>query len=251
MKDNQKKILKMRKGGAILTKVMARAINFVQPGMTLFKIDQFIEEEIKSKGAQPSFKMVPGYKWASCINLNAGVVHGVPDQKKIKKGDLVSLDIGVFYQGYHTDAAYTWEIKTNNFSRFLAAGKQALKAAIKKAKAGNRVADISSAIQEEIEGKKIGYCSRELTGHGVGTNLHRLPIIPCFLSQERKKTPILKENETLAIEIIYSQKKSKIKVEPDGWTIVNINGKISALFEKTVLVTTNGGFELTPFLWEK
>jgi methionyl aminopeptidase len=251
MISEKDRVLKMKQGGRILSEVMTQAIRFVKTGLALEQIDNFIEALIEKKGARPSFKRVPGYRWASCINLNEGIVHGIPDKKRVKRGDVISLDIGVFYQGYHTDMSYTWEVETNNFREFLLAGEKALTEAVAEAKIGNRIGDISLAIQRNIETEGIGNCSRDLTGHGVGAKLHQAPIIPCFLDGEKRETPLLKENQALAIEVIYSQGTPKIEVADDGWTIATVDGKISALFEKTVLVAKNGGFELTPYLWEK
>ncbi len=236
----------------ILSKVMAKAIKFIRPDVSFSQVENIIDDQITKSGAKPSFKMVPGYRWASCINLNEGIVHGIPKGRKFAQGDLVSLDIGAFYKGYHTDMSYSWELGTDRYGRFLAAGKRALSLAIEEARVGNKVKDISKQIQEGIEGAGVGYCARGLTGHGVGRKLHQEPFIPCFVDESQKSSQsVLKEGQTLALEVIYSQTNSGLITESDGWTISTEDGKISSLFEKTVAVGRKSGLALTPYFWEK
>jgi len=249
---NGKKLRAMRAGGKILAEVMAAAIKFVQPGISLLEVEKFIDSRIREKGGQPSFKMVPDYQWASCINLNEGIVHGVPDQKKFSSGDVVSLDMGAFYQGYHTDMAYTFQLnpKTSE-ERFLKAGKKALSEAIKAVKPGNRIGDVSETIQKVIEG--AGYsCVETLTGHGIGKKLHQDPYIPCFLRGKKEETVEITPGMALAIEVIYMKGKPDLITNQDGWTMETRDGKISALFEKTIFVRKNNKAEiLSPFFLEK
>lgn len=241
---------KMAKGGLILANVMQKTKDLVSPGISLLEIDKFADNLITKKKAKPSFKMVSGYNWATCINLNEGIVHGIPDKTRVRRGDVISVDMGVYFEGYHTDMSFSWEVGTNNYDKFLAAGRSALDESIKRAIAGNRVGDISLAIQNNIEGKGVGSCARNLTGHGVGRNLHEEPFIPCFLAQDIKDTPILKPKQALAIEVIYMQGSPLTITEADGWTISTADGKISSLFEKTVLVAEGETKDLTPYLWE-
>ena len=247
---NQKLII----AGQKLSQVFDRCLKAIEPGRQLIEIDRLAEQLIREAGAEPSFKTVPGYRWATCINLNAGVVHGIPDETVIQAGDLVSLDMGLVYQGWHADMAYTIKMqnpksKMQKDRKFLTAGKRALAAAIRVVKPGNRVGHISAAIQRVIEG--AGYhCVRELTGHGIGRELHQDPWVPCLLTQPIEATPILKEGMALAIEVIYTLGKPALRKLADGWTISTQDGKISALFEKTVVVTRKGGKVITPFIWE-
>ncbi len=234
----------MRDGGKKLRQVMDKVLEEVKPGMTLRRLDEVAEEKIKELGGKASFKMVPKYHWATCLNLNQGVVHGIPDERVIKKGDIVSVDIGFYFQGFHTDMAQTIEAGTRKKTKFLETGRKALKKAISQVKPGNRVGDISLAIEKTI--KKGGYNPvKNLTGHGVGRQLHQEPVIPCFLKGKIEKTPLLKKGMVLAIEVIYALGKPEIFVADDGWTIRTQDGKIAALFEETVALGANGPLILT------
>ncbi len=238
--------------GKRLSRIFAKTLAEIKPGRKLREIDSLADKFISKSGGKASFKGVGDYQWATCINLNEGVVHGIPDNKIIKRGDVVSLDMGFEYQGCHADMAYTLQIQNPKslptdleVDRFLEAGKKALDEAIRAVRAGNRVGHISKAIQEIIE--EAGYsCVRELTGHGIGGNLHQPPWIPCRLTERIEKTPLLKEGVGLAIEVIYTLGKADLEKMADGWTIKTRDGKISALFEKTVLVTKKGVRVVTP-----
>jgi len=249
---NEKKLKAMRAGGEILSEVMTAAIRFVRAGTSLVEIEKLVDSLIREKGGRPSFKMVPNYQWASCINLNEGIVHGVPDQKKISSGDVVSLDMGVFYQGYHTDMAYTFQVpnRASETEKFLEVGKRALNEAIKTVKPGNRIGDISEAIQGVVEG--VGYsCVKTLTGHGIGRKLHQAPYIPCFLRGKKEETVEIVPGTALAIEVIYMKGKPDLITGRDGWTMETRDGKMSALFERTIFVRNSKAEVLTPFFWEK
>jgi len=244
-----------KKAGNQLASVFAQTINYIKPGMSLAKIDHFADNLIKKTDGEASFKKVDNYAWATCINLNEGIVHGIPDDKKIKKGDLVSVDMGLFLDGWNADMAYTIQIgKVDNpqfqkeIDQFLNIGKIALNRAIKAARVGHHVGDISSEIEKTVA--FAGYaCSRELTGHGIGRSLHQAPWIPCVLIGKKEKTPIIEEGMGLAIEVIYSLGKPGLKKDKDGWTINTQDGKISALFEKTVLVNKKSTKIITPYKW--
>lgn len=227
-------VRKMREGEKRLTKVLAQVLKAAQPGVSFRELDQLGEVLIKKQGGKPSFKMVPGYRWTTCINVNQGVVHGIPGEYRLRPGDLVSVDMGMFYEGLHTDEAWTVEIGTKN-KEFLKAGQKALKAAIKAARPGNRVGHISQAIEREI--KAAGFKPiRALTGHGVGRKLHEEPQIPCYLPGKIKATPLLKRGMTLAIEVIYAWGKPDLVLQDDGWTVETADGSLAALFEKTVIL---------------
>lgn len=237
----------MRKGGAILGEVRAELARFTQVGVTPAQIEQKARELIKQKGGELSFTKVPGYRWATCVNLNAGIVHGIPvSTVPLQSGDLVTVDVGVFYRGYHTDAAFSQVVgkSTPAQTRFLRAGMEGLKNALSAVKAGNRVGDISLAMESTL--KKYGYrATRELTGHGVGRELHEEPMISNVVVAPREKTAVLKRGQTLAIEIIYVQGKPDLVMGQDGWTISVKDGKLSAVFEETVEVTEDGAVILT------
>ena len=238
----------MEDNGQKLRKVMETTLSEVKPGVTLTELDQVAEEKIGELGGKPSFKMVPRYYWATCINLNEGVVHGIPDDTPIKKGDYLSMDIGFYSQGFHTDMAKTIKVGSEKgkgrSDKFLEAGKKALEEAIKQVKPDNRVGHLSQAIEETI--KKAGYMPvKRLTGHGVGRQLHQKPNIPCFLKGKIKETSLLKKGMVLAIEVIYTQGKPDLFVAGDGWTIRTQDGKIAGLFEETVAVGAGGPLILT------
>jgi methionyl aminopeptidase len=256
----KKEIEIMKRGGAKLALVFGEVLKKIKPGVKLKELDKLAEALIKKQGGFPSFKTVKGYHWTTCININQGVVHGTPNDYRIRQGDLVSLDMGMLYKGFHTDMAWTLRVRTQNSApprrwrgdeldfceanKFLEAGRRALKAAIKAATAGKRVGHISAAIEKVI--RKAGFSPIEtLTGHGVGRNLHEEPQIPCFVAEEIAKTPILKPGMTLAIEVIYSQGKPDLVLKDDGWTLETADGKLAGLFENTILVTKKSPIILT------
>jgi len=245
----------MREGGRRLKEVFERVLPEIKMGVSKKEIDKKVEKLILDFGGQPSFKMVPKYQWASCITVNEEVVHGVPNDEMIEAGDIVSLDVGMYYQGFHTDRAETIEIRDTGYgirdtryriqdTEFLRVGKLALEKAIQAAIPGNRVGHISLAIQKAIEERGFSPV-RALTGHGVGKKLHEEPLIPCFLKDKLSETPVLKEGMVLAIEVIYCAGKPDLVLRPDNWTVATKDGKISALFEETVAITAGGSLVLS------
>lgn len=239
----------MKEGGEILGGIFSRTLKKIKPGLSTGEVDRWIDEEIQSSGGESSFKRVPGYKYCSCVGVNDEVVHSIPSFKKIiQAGDLLKIDLGLFYKGYNTDLSWSVEVggqKNTKIQRFLFAGKKALDEAIKTALSGNRIGDLSWKIQEVIE--SLGFTPvKVLTGHGIGRKLHEDPLIPCFLSGELEKTPKLKVGMTLAIEVIYNMGGDGVELLNDGWTIVTKDGKMSGLFEKTIAVTEHGPLILTP-----
>lgn len=242
----------MKEGGKILKTAMEKTLAAVKPGVLVSDLEKLADAEITRLGAQPAFKKVEGYHWTTCICLNDEVVHGIPTAREIKEGDIIGVDMGIYYKGFNTDASWTIVVQTTNNKvqskenqRFLDTGEKALEEAIKQAKSGNRIADISKAINDTIT--QAGYSPvRALTGHGVGKKLHEEPAIPCFfdLGQE-KHSPEIKPGMVLAIEVIYNQGSSDVVLANDGWTIKTKDGKISGLYEMTVVVTNNGHLLLT------
>ncbi|MEI8232659.1 MAG: type I methionyl aminopeptidase [bacterium] len=237
----------MKIGGAMLGRVRQALYDFTVVGVTPKQIEFKARELIKAEGGELSFTKVPGYRWATCINLNDGIVHGIPiSEKPIQDGDLVTVDVGVFYHGYHTDAAFSKVVgnSTAEKDKFLKAGLEGLKNAIAAVKPGNRIGDISLAMESTL--KKYGYqATKELTGHGVGRELHEDPMISNVVVGPREKTPEIKVGQTLAIEIIYVQGKPSLILEEDGWTISTRDGTLSAVHEETVAVTGDGCSILT------
>ncbi len=239
-----------------LAQVFKQLYPEIMVGIKLSDIERLAWQLIEEQGGRPSFANVPGYDWATCLNVNEGIVHGIPNDYQIKEGDLVSLDIGLIYNGWHSDMAYTKlvtsdKLKVNSEKEnFLKVGKQALNNAISAVKPGNRVGHISQQIQTTIE--ENGYTViEELTGHGIGKHLHQEPNIPGIVFKPIEKTKQLKPGMGLAIEVIYTPGKPGIKTNDDGWTINTQDGKISALFEQTVLVTQKGKQIVTPYLFSQ
>jgi len=243
---NEEEIKLMAEGGSKLGKVKKILMANIAVHENAENIENLANKLIKKEGAKSSFKMVKGYSWATCINVNDGVVHGIPKKSVVfAKGDVVSVDVGLYYKGFHTDTSFsvTLEGSPDKIS-FLSVGQKALKTAIEKAKAGNRIYDISETIQTTIE--KAGYSPiKALVGHGIGTKLHEAPHIPCFVENGYKESPKIIEGWVLAIEVMYAQGKSDIYVDDDGWTIKTKDGKIAGLFEETVAVTYRGPKVLT------
>jgi len=237
----------MQIGGAMLGRVRAALYDFTQVGVTPKQVEFKARELIKAEGGELSFTKVPGYRWATCININDGIVHGIPTSEiPFDDGDLVTVDVGVYYHGYHTDAAFSKVVGTSTAEkdRFLKAGLEGLQNAINAVKPGGRIGDISEAMESTL--KKYGYrATRELTGHGVGKELHEDPMISNVVVGPREKTPTIKLGQTLAIEIIYVQGKPSLVLEEDGWTISVKDGTLSAVHEETVLVTEDGCSILT------
>ena len=242
----QDEIKTMSEGGKRLAEVKKEVENAIKPGVNAMQIEELVTDLIEKRGGKPSFKMVPGYKWSTCVNVNEGLVHGIPKDSVIfEKGDVVSVDMGIFFKDFHTDTSLTVALSpSGKVIHMLDTGKKALKKAVKMAVPGGRIYDISKAIQDTVE--KGGYTPvRALVGHGIGRDLHEGPQIPCFVRGTREKTPEIKEGLVIAIEVMYVAGKEDVKVEADGWTISMRDGKISALYEDTVAITAKGPKVLT------
>lgn len=241
------KLEAMKIGGAMLGRVRQALYEFTQVGVSPSQIEFKARQLIKAEGGELSFTKVPGYKWATCININSGIVHGIPSsQDPLRSGDMVTVDVGVYYHGYHTDAAFTKVVgaSTRAKDRFLEAGMVGLQNALKAVKPGAHIGDISHAMESSL--KQYGYKpTKELTGHGVGKELHEDPIIPNLVVSPREKTPKIELGQTLAIEIIYVEGKPALFLEEDGWTIATKDGTLSAVHEETVVVTQDGCSILT------
>lgn len=251
---NKAEIKIIEEGGRLLGNILSALLQKAHPGIYTQDLDKIAHGLIKKTGGTPSFKTVNGYQWSTCMSVNDEVVHGIPDDL-LKNGDILCIDIGLLYKGFHSDCAWTIKIKDKKgelsnsrekeIDKFLATGREALDKAIKKAKEGNRVGHISKTIQETIEGR--GYSIvKSLVGHGVGKRLHEDPQIPGFLDRDILDTPLLKEGMTLAIEVIYNEGNDEVVYKnSDGWTIVTADGSLSAVFEHTIVITNKGPKILT------
>lgn len=240
---------KMAKGGRILSEVMWQLKDAIKAGITEIEIDKLAEKLIIKKGAEPGFKRVDGYKHTICVSTNDVVVHGIPTAQKLKKGDIIGIDCGVYLDGFHTDMSETFlvgDTRNAKVQTFLDTGKIALNEAIKQAKIGNHVGDISKTIQNIVE--KTGYSVVEsLVGHGVGKDLHEEPEVPGYLVGNIKDTPLLKEGMVIAIEVIYNMGgPDLVYANKDGWTLKTKDGSLGGLYERTVAITRDGVLMLTP-----
>jgi methionyl aminopeptidase len=260
---NKEEIEIMTQGGKILSEVLWEVMDSIKPGVTESDLDRLAEKLIRAKGGEPGFKRVRGYKHTICASTNDVVVHGIPGDVKFKEGDVVGVDCGVYYKGFHTDMAETRRVsekreKRNPFGKlrtqekrdeidaFLEVGKQGMLEAIKMAVVGNRVGHISKKMQDVVE-KQGGYSIvRSLIGHGVGKELHEAPEVPGYLAEPIERTPLLKEGMTIAVEAIYNMGHVDVMLDPDGWTIRTRDGKMAGLFERSIVITKDGPILLTP-----
>lgn len=235
----------MRIGGRKLAVIRKAVADAVRPGITTAELDRIADDLINQSGGKASFKMVPGYHHATCININEVVVHGIPGKNIIREGDIVGIDVGLFYKGFHTDAAVTVGVNPDGkIEQFLSVGRTAVKKAITQVKPGKKVSDLSQAMQETVEKAGLSVV-RSLTGHGVGKQLHEEPVIPCFVTEDELPV-VLREGMVLAIEIMYNAGTYEVVYKNnDGWTIATADGKISGLFEESVAVTRDGPEVLT------
>jgi len=238
----------MSEGGKKLKQILERLIKFVKPGITTLAIENEAQRLIKEEKAEVSFDKVEGYQFATCLPVNEQIVHTPPSERVLKKGDLLTIDIGLYYQGFHTDCAKTMvvgEEERGEIKRFLDTGREALKKAIEKIKVGGYLGEVSKAIEAII--KKNGYfVIKKLTGHGIGKDLHEDPFVFGFLDRPVEKTLKIKPGLVLAVEVIYSMGTEEMAFEKDNdWSIVTKDGSLSACFEKTVAVTKNGVLILT------
>jgi len=237
----------MKKSGKICSLALKKTLESVKPGVKIIDLDKIATEEIKKNKAELSFTTVEDYKWATCITVNEQIVHGIPTKRELKEGDVLSIDVGAFFKGFHSDMAITVPVGSvsDDKKKFIEVGKKTLEEAIKMAKPGNYLGDISSTIQKNIEGE--GYSIvKNLTGHGVGKELHEEPMVPGF---GKPKTGMkIESNMTIAIEVIYAEKSGNAIMEKDEWTISTEDGGLGGLFEKTIAIGKKSPIVLTPYL---
>jgi len=245
---SKKQILDMKHGGKILREVADELEKKIKSGMTTLEIDVEAEKMILDRGAMSSFKKVTGYSWTTCQPINEQAVHTIPSSQKLEDGDVYTLDIGVYYAGLHTDYATTFivgEKKDDKVQSFLRKGESTLLSAIKKIKAGVRMGVVSQYIQNEIEG--AGYfILKDLTGHGIGKELHEDPYVLNYLDRPIEKTKKFASGLTIAVEIIYSMGTEEIAYEPGRkWSIITKDRSLSACFERSIAVEDEETFILT------
>lgn len=230
----------MREAGRILAITHEELRKALKPGMSTMDVDRLGEEIIRSYGCIPSFKNYNGYPASICVSVNDEVVHGIPHKKHIiQEGDIVSLDAGVIYKGYHSDAARTHGVGeiSPEAKKLIEVTRQCFFEGIKYAKVGNHLNDISSAIQAYAESFGYGVV-RDLVGHGIGEHLHEAPEVPNFA--QRRKGIKLQAGMTLAIEPMINAGRYDVAWLDDDWTVVTDDGSLSAHYENTVLITEDG-----------
>lgn len=229
----------IRKSSLLVGKTLAAVASQLKPGITTAELDALAEKFIRDNGAVPSFKGYHGYKHTLCISVNEEIVHGIPGSRVIQDGDLVSVDCGVYMDGFHGDSAYTFPIGTVSEEKLqlLRVTKTSLYRGIAKARSGNRIGDISAAVQEYAERNGYGVV-RELVGHGVGKQLHEKPEVANY--GKKGSGPVLKAGMTLAIEPMINMGTRQIRQLNDGWTVITGDRKPSAHFEHTIAVTEDG-----------
>jgi methionyl aminopeptidase len=243
---SQREIEIMAHGGKILADTVRLLERSVRPGMTTAELDQIADDFIRPHpGAKPSFKGLYNFPASICSSINNEIVHGIPSRKRVlNEGDLISIDVGVQYEGYHTDSATTVPVGHVNeeSQRLLDVTRRALDAGVAHAKAGNHLGDIGAAIQAVVEAAGFSVV-RDLVGHGIGTGFHEEPQVPNYGKPNRgiRLVPGL----TIAIEPMVNVGKPGIRTMPDKWTVVTVDGKRSAHFEHTIAITENGPRILT------
>jgi len=240
----------MRVSGKIAGQLLRELISNVKVGISTLELDQLATELMSKAGVAASFKTVEDYQFATCINVNNGIVHGLPSKDVILKvGDIVKIDLGVLKDGWHSDVASSVYLPTGDaaidksITKFLDCGRQALSKALGECRLGKRLLDISRVIEDTIEisgGYKVVY---ELTGHGIGKELHEAPDVPGVMLLG--PNPKLEVGMTLAVEVIYSQTGGEMEISNDGWTINTKDGSLAGLFEETVAITKSGPLILT------
>jgi methionyl aminopeptidase len=241
-----REIEQMKRSNAIVAEVFLKLMKMIAPGIATQELDQIAEEIILSRGALPAFKGYRGFPKTVCISINEEVVHGIPNERRLKEGDIVSLDVGVNLNGYFGDAAITLPVgKVDQVApKLLKVTERALYIGVERARIGNRLSDISHAIQTWVESQGFSVV-RDFVGHGIGKSLHEEPQIPNFGSPHQG--PRLEKGMVFALEPMVNEGTYEVKILSDGWTVVTADGKRSAHFEHTIAIT-NGEAEILSVL---
>ena len=236
----------LRENNILVSKALAEVGKHIKPGVTTKELNKIAEDFIRSHGAIPSFLGYEGYPASACISVNEQVVHGIPSDYVIKEGDIVSVDLGTFMKGFNGDSAYTFAVGEigDDVRQLLEVTKEALYKGTAQAKAGNRVGDISAAVQEYAESFGYGVV-RELEGHGLGRKMHEAPGVPNYGARDRG--PLLKEGMVICIEPMITMGNRAIVFERDGWTVRTRDRKPAAHFEFAVAIRKDGPDVLTDF----
>lgn len=234
----------MRRAGRITAQARALAGSMVAPGVTTLEIDKAVRRFIESQGAKPSFLGYSGFPGSACISVNEEVIHGIPGHRVLKEGDIVSIDVGAFIGGFHGDCAATYACGqiSDEAKKLIEVTQQSFWEGIKFARPGQRVSDISHAVQQYVESHGCSVV-RDFIGHGVGAKLHEAPEVPNFGPAGRG--PRLLPGMTIAVEPMVNAGDWRVKVLKDGWTTVSLDGSLTAHYENTILITEDGPEVLT------
>ena len=235
---------KLRRSNIIVAEILGKLTDVIAPGVTGLDLEGICEEELKKRSVKAAFKGYRGYPYCLCVSINDMVVHGFPSKRAFKEGDLISMDFGVLSDGFYGDSAVTVPVGniSSEAARLIDITSTSLDRGIDAVRVGNRVQDISSAVQREVEGAGFSVV-RAFVGHGIGRNLHEAPQVPNFGSPGKGMR--LKEGMVLAIEPMVNAGGSDVKILDDGWTAVTKDGTLSAHFEHSVAVTRNGPYVLS------
>lgn len=239
-----REIERMRRAGRLTAQARALAGSMVRPGVTTLEIDTAVRKFIQSHGARPSFLHYNGFPGSACISVNEVVIHGIPGHRRLKEGDIVSVDVGAFLDGFHGDCAATYPCGavSEEALRLIQVTQQSFWEGVKQARPGKRVFDISHAVQQYVEAN--GYSVvRDFVGHGVGVKLHEPPEVPNF--GPAGHGPRLQPGMTIAVEPMVNAGDYPVNVLKDGWTTVTADGSLAAHYENTILITEQGPEILT------
>ncbi|MFQ5816888.1 MAG: type I methionyl aminopeptidase [Terriglobia bacterium] len=241
---DERELAKLRAAGCVVAEVLVAVARRIAPNVTTMELEQLAESRIAALGARPAFKGYKGYPCATCVSVNEEIVHGIPSERKLARGDIVSLDVGVELEGYFADSATTIALEpiAREAEKLLAVTREALYQGIAQARPGRYLGDISRAVQEHVERQGFSVI-REFVGHGIGTQLHEEPQVPNYATPARG--PKLKPGMVLAIEPMVAAGSPAVKLRPDRWTAVTADGSYAAHFEHCVAVTPNGPWILT------
>lgn len=244
-RQDRPRIAAMITGGALLGAVRDQLRDLAVIGTTFEELESAAQRLISEAGAKPSFSTVRDYQWATCIMKNDALCHGIPRNGRVEAGDVITIDVGLIYDGFHTDTTITFAVEpiSSKTRDFLAIGKKCLVEAISVVRVGASVYDISRAMEQPALRAGFGLVE-ELTGHGVGSRLHEEPNIPCRAHRSDKHHK-LHVGQTIAVEIMYTQGLPELTVDPDHWTFRTKDHSLSGMFEDTVLVTPQGAQVLT------
>ncbi|NGP45862.1 type I methionyl aminopeptidase [Bacillaceae bacterium SIJ1] len=229
----------MKEAGRIVALTHQKLKKHIQPGVTTKELDDIADNFIRQHDATPSFKNYQGFSGSICASVNEELVHGIPGPRQLNNGDIISIDIGAYYNGYHGDSAWTYAVGDidEETQRLLKVTEESLYKGLEQAKPGDRLSNISHAIQTYVENEQFSIV-REYVGHGVGQNLHEDPQIPHY--GPPNKGPRLKPGMVLAVEPMVNAGERYVKTLQDNWTVVTVDGKMCAHFEHTIAITDTG-----------